>query len=149
MKRIRENEIVAFVVRFAVIHTLTYTVFGIFFMIVSGYFEYFETDAIFSLVMKPADALSVRLAAPIQLIRGALMALALYPFRTAVSRPRGWLQLFFLLFTLTAVASVITGPGSIEGFLYTKFPFDPLTGYPEIGLQMLAFSWLFCRRKSA
>lgn len=34
---------------------------------------------------------------------------------------------------------------SIEGYLYTKFRFDPWFGYPEIALQMLAFSWLFVR----
>ncbi len=74
------------------------------------------------------------------------MALAIYPFREIVVRHRyGWLKLFFLLLILTSVSSVITGPGSIEGFLYTRFSFDPLIGYPEISLQMLAFSWLFCR----
>lgn len=45
---------------------------------------------------------------------------------------------------LTSLGSVITGPGSIEGFLYTKFDHNPLIGVPEITLQMLAFSWLFC-----
>ncbi|NLT47868.1 MAG: hypothetical protein GXX92_05580 [Clostridiales bacterium] len=135
-----------FILRFITVHVITYTAFGIFFMLISGYFEYFSSDPLFQLVMKESDALSVRLAIPAQIFRGALMALAIYPFREiVVSHRYGWLKLFFLLFILTSVGSVITGPGSIEGFLYTRFSFDPLIGYPEISLQMLAFSWLFCR----
>ena len=96
--------------------------------------------------MKPSDAFTVRLAPLVQLIRGALLALAVYSFREVIiGRKYGWLKLFALLFVLTGIGAVITGPGSIEGFLYTRFSFNPLIGYPEIGLQMLAFSWLFCR----
>jgi hypothetical protein len=69
--------------------------------------------------MKLAHALSVRLAIPVQIFRGALLALAIYSFREVIGQRLGWLKLFFLLFVLTAIGSVITGPGSIEGFLYT------------------------------
>lgn len=138
--------ILPFVFRFAAVHVLTYTAFGVLFMLLSGYFEYFNADALLGQVMKPSDALSVRLAAPAQLLRGALLALAVYPFREVViGRRGGWLKLFFLLFVLTGIGSVITGPGSIEGFLYTRFSFNPLVGYPEVCLQMLVFSFLFCR----
>ncbi|MHB1155095.1 MAG: hypothetical protein ACYCWE_20015 [Eubacteriales bacterium] len=112
----------------------------------SGYFEYFESDPIFDMVMKPQDALSVRLAIPVQFLRGPLLALAIYPFKDVIIGKRfGWLKLFWLIFILTSIGAVITGPGSIEGFLYTKFTFNTLIGYPEISLQMLAFSWLFCK----
>ena len=90
--------------------------------------------------MKPADALSVRLAPLVQIIRGALLGLAIFPSRSVIREGKyGWLKLFWLLYIL--------GPGSIEGFLYTKFSYNPLVGVPEITLQMLAFSWLFCRNK--
>ncbi len=135
-----------FTLRFLTVHVITYTAFGIFFMVICGYFEYFASDPLFQEIMKESDALSVRLAIPAQMFRGALLALAIYPFREiVVGRRFGWLKLFFLLFILTSVGSVITGPGSIEGFLYTRFSFNPLIGYPEISLQMFAFSWLFCR----
>jgi hypothetical protein len=140
-----KSKILPFVFRFTATHTLTYMIFGIFFMLISGYFDYFAADELYSQVMKPSDALSVRLAVPVQILRGALLALAIYPFREVIiGRKNGWLKLFFLIFVLTSVGAVITGPGSIEGFLYTRFSFNPLIGYPEIGLQMLAFSWLFC-----
>lgn len=91
--------------------------------------------------MKPADALSVRLAPLVQIIRGALLGLAIFPFRSVIRKGKyGWLKLFWLLYILTSLGVVITGPGSIEGFLYTKFSYNPLVGVPEITLQMLAFS---------
>lgn len=146
---IGQHPIIPFVLRYIAIHTLTYLAFGIFFMLVSQYFEHFQDDPIFQQVMKSSDALSVRIAPLMQILRGALLAFAIYPFREAIiGRRLGWLKLFFLLFVLTSIGAVITGPGSIEGFLYTRFSFNPLIGYPEIGLQMLAFSWLFCRWQS-
>lgn len=144
-KTINQRPVIPFTLRFVAIHTLTYLVFGIFFMLVSRYFEYFKSDPIFDLVMKPSDSLSVGLAPLAQVLRGALLALAIFPFREVIiGRRLGWIKLFFLLFILTSIGAVITGPGSIEGFLYTRFSFNPLIGYPEIALQMLAFSWLFC-----
>jgi phosphoglycerol transferase MdoB-like AlkP superfamily enzyme len=143
--RVNRHTIISFSLRFIIVHTLTYAVFGIVFMLISQYFDYFLNDPLLNQVMKSSDSLTVRLAIPVQILRGALLSLAIYPFREVVVGGRfGWLKLFFLLFVLTSIGSVITGPGSIEGFLYTKFSFDPLVGYPEIGIQMFAFSWLFC-----
>lgn len=143
---LRKHDLIPFLLRFLTVHTLAYLLFGIFFMIVSRYFEHFKSDPIFSQVMKPEDALTVRLAPLVQLFRGALLGLAIYPFRQIILEPKfGWIKLFFLLFVLTSIGAVITGPGSIEGFLYTRFSYNPLIGYPEVALQMLSFSWLFCR----
>lgn len=141
-----KKEKYAFFYRFIVVHFITYLIFGVVFMLMSNYFEYFAGDEVFSLVMKPSDALSVRLAAPVQIIRGFLLASAIYPFRTVILQERlGWLKLFWLLFVLTGIGAVITGPGSIEGFLYTKFNFNPFIGVPEISTQMMVFSWIFCK----
>ena len=46
----------------------------------------------------------------------------------------GWLKLFWLMYVLTSIGAVITGPGSIEGFLYMTFSHNPLIGVPEITL---------------
>lgn len=140
------HPIIPFILRFITVHTLTYLVFGIFFMLTSQYFEYFNNDLMFSQVMKPSSARSVQLAPLLQIFRGSLLAFAIYPFsEVIIGRKSGWIKLFVLLFVLTSIGAVITGPGSIEGFLYTRFPFNPFIGYPEIALQMFAFSWLFCR----
>ena len=143
---ISQHPAIPFTLRFITIHTLTYLTFGIFFMLVSRYFEYFKSDPVLDLVMKPSDSLSVGLAPLAQVLRGALLSLAIFPFREVIiGRRLGWIKLFLLLFILTGIGAVITGPGSIEGFLYTRFSFNLFIGYPEIALQMLAFSWLFCR----
>lgn len=108
-------------------------------MLLSNYFDIFVSDPVLSTVMKLADALSVRLAPLVQIFRGALLALAIYPFRSVIFTSKyGWLKLFWLLYVLTSIGAVIT---------YTTFSYNPLIGVPEITLQMLAFSWLFARPK--
>jgi len=145
-KTIGLHPVVSFSLRFITVHVLTYLCFGIFFMLVSKYFEYFSDDPVFSEVMKPSDALSVRMAPIVQVVRGALLTLAIFPFRQVIiGHASGWIKLFVLLFVFSSIGSVITGPGSIEGFLYTRFTFNPVIGYPEIALQMFVFSWWFCR----
>ncbi len=143
----KKTAVIPFVLRFTAVHVVTYLVFGVTFMLITGYFDYFDANPLLSLVMKPSDDPIVRLSVLFQFGRGALLALAIYPFREIVIERRlGWLKLFFLIFILTSVGAVITGPGSIEGFIYTNLSssFNPLVGYPEVSLQMLAFSWLFC-----
>jgi len=114
---------------------------------ISSYFDYFAAHALLKDYMRPAESTIVRLAVPIQIIRGAIIGLALYPFNETIIETRnGWLKLFVVLWVLTGIGAVITGPGSIEGFIYTKFGFgNPLIGLPEITLQMLAFSYVFSR----
>lgn len=136
-----------FVLKFTITHVVTYLVFGLLFMVVSQYFNFFEADPLLSQVMRSQDSIWVRLAVPFQFLRGALLALAIYPFASIVLERRyGWLKLAWLLWVLTGIGAVITGPGSIEGFLYTHLTIsNPLIGLPEITLQMLAFSYGFNR----
>lgn len=134
-----------FVRRFTLTHVVTYLVFGVTFLFVSGYFEHFAADELLSRIMRPADSPLVRAAILIQFIRGALLALVLYPFRPVIVRGKhGWLKLFGLLWVLTSIGSAIAGPGSIEGFIYTRFdPESTLIGLPEVTLQVLACSYFF------
>jgi len=135
-----------FALRFIAVHFVTYVVCGITFMYISSYFDYFAADPLMKQVMRPEDDLRVSLAIPGQIIRGLILAFAIYPFRsTILEKPFGWLKLFFLMFILTGWGSVSPGPGTIEGFFYTYYDFsNPLIGMPEIIVQMLGFSWLFC-----
>lgn len=142
-----------YLLRFTLTHVVTYLIFGLLFMKISSYFEYFASHDLLKDFMRPADSPIVRLAVPIQFVRGALLAAALYPFRSIIIGSRlGWLKLFGVLWILTDIGAVITGPGSIEGFIYTKFGFGNLAiGLPEVIVQMLVFSYIFCKweRKSA
>lgn len=58
-------------------HTVTYLIFGILFMLLTDYFGVFARDPLLSAVMKPSDALSVRLAAPVQISDLAMSSLYL------------------------------------------------------------------------
>ena len=149
---VRRDSHLRFIGRFSVIHTLTYAVFGILFMLISDYFTHFAQDELLSQVIKPADALTVRLAIPVQFLRGAILGSAVYPFRESLFKDGfSWLRLSWLIIALTLIGAVITGPGSIEGFLYTNFKFTPLIGSPEVIIQAIVFSILFTwwtRRKN-
>ncbi|NPV54195.1 MAG: hypothetical protein HPY71_11840 [Firmicutes bacterium] len=142
----RVASIQGFLGRFTVVHVLTYLVFGLFFMVITRYFEYFASDPLLREIMRPQDSAIVRLAVVFQILRGALLGLAFYPFRGVILEPPyGWLKLFMALWILTWIGAVVTGPGSIEGYIYTKFRFDIAVGLPEITTQMLVFSYLFVR----
>ena len=147
MEKKKKSLIWGYLYRFTVVHVITYLIFGVTFMLVSNYFEYFSSHDLLKDFMRPSDSLIVRLAVLIQILRGGLLGIALYPFREVIINSKnGWFKLFGVLWVLTYLGAVITGPGSIEGFVYTKFGFgNPLIGVPEITCQMLAFSYLFYR----
>lgn len=135
----------AFIARFTLLHFGTYLLVGLVFFYISDYTALFaESD--FAEFMRPTDDPRVALAIPMQIPRGALLALALFPFRAGIVATHGWLKLGFLMWVLMGIGAVITGPGSIEGWLYTRFGFgNLLVGWPEITVQMFLFAWLLSR----
>jgi hypothetical protein len=128
---IKRHPVIPFTLRYIAVHTLTYLAFGIFFMLVSRYFEHFKYDPVLKLVMKPSDALSVRLAPVTQILRGALLALVIYPFREVSSGKIGWLKLSALLFSYLHASRCDYGSRIIEGFCIRGFSFNPFIGYPK------------------
>jgi hypothetical protein len=140
---INMKKIFGFLGRFTILHLITYVAFGLFFMTISNYSEVFTSPQVADF-MRPTDDPMMALAIPMQIPRALLLGLALYPFRQIfVETKHGWLKLFFLMWVWTGIGAVITGPGSIEGFLYTKVSFgNPLIGLPEVTFQMFAFSGL-------
>jgi hypothetical protein len=80
----------------------------------------------------------------LQVIRGLIFAVALYPFQNVFHGNRqGWLKLWGLLLGLAIFSTAGPAPGSVEGIIYTKIPvFSQLMGLPEVLFQTLAFSLL-------
>ena len=142
----------AFALRVIVVHTLTYFVFGIIMSNVFNYGEIFKLPIIRD-YMLPMDQHNVIIGPFMQPIRGLIFAIGLWPLRGfLIDRKRSWLTLWGLLVTLGILSTPSASPGSIEGMLYTKLPmWYHWIGYPEIGLQTLAFSiWLaWWERQSA
>ena len=132
-----------FLGRFTLLHVVTYVFFGFVFMYISNYAAAFQTPALRD-YMRPLDDPILALGIPLQIPRGALLALALFPFRPVIVAGQwGWLKLWGVMWMLMGIGAVVAAPGTLEGLVYTKFGFgNPFVGLPEITCQMLAFSWL-------
>jgi len=141
-----------FTFRVLVAHTLTYFVFGILMSNVFNYGEIFKM-AVIRDYMIPMDEHNIVLGPFMQPIRGLIFAIGLWPLRGfLIEKKRGWLTLWGVLVTIGILSTPAASPGSVEGILYTKLPmWYHWIGYPEIGLQTLAFSiWLvWWERQSA
>ena len=137
------SRFIGFVGRFTLLHVLTYALFGLLFMNISNYAEAFSQPPLNQL-MRPVDDPRIVWGVPMQLLRGALLGAAFFPFRAGMLDGRwGWVKLWALLWVWTGIASVSPGPGTLEGWIYSTIGFgDPRIGLPEITTQMLTFSWL-------
>jgi len=134
-----------YVGRFIVVHLATYVLMGVIWMNLANYAEAFQQEAVAGF-MRPVDDPIVALGIPMQILRGALLAIALWPFYAVIVGKGGWWKLALVLWVLTGIGAVITGPGSLEGMVYTTLGFgNPLVGLPEVTLQVLLFSWLLWR----
>jgi hypothetical protein len=135
------------VLRFFLLHLLTYWTVGALFYQISNYQDVMAEMEIFQLY-RPLESLVMVLAVFFgQVIRGPLLALLLFPFlATWVSTRHGWLLLFGLLFGLTAVGSpVFLHLGikeAVDSTTFSQFVESWTVGLPEIFTQMLVFSIL-------
>jgi hypothetical protein len=124
-------------------HLVTYFIAGILAFSWLDYGTLFQTG-VYSCLMRPISSRWVAAGPALQVFRGLIFALALYPFRSVfLSDPRGWLKLWGLLVGLAIFSTAGAAPGSVEGIIYTKIPVgSQLIGLPEVLLQTLAFSVL-------
>lgn len=130
-----------FVARVVVLHTVTYWVAGLVFATAFDYQTLFAVPPL-STYMRPLDSLWVVAGPLLQPVRGAVMGLALWPFRhVVVDRDRGWLYLWGLFVGVAILNAPGPAPGSFEGFVYTTVPLTvQLRGLPEVLVQTLLFS---------
>lgn len=146
MKHQEEGQIREFLIfagKVALVHTVTYFVFG---LIMSNLFDYgrlFQQEVIRDF-MRPIDSSSALLGPLVQPIRGLLLALGLWPIRrTIVENKRGWLILWGLFVIFGILGTPAAAPSSLEGVIYSKLPlWYHLIGLPEILLQTLTFSFI-------
>lgn len=124
-------------------HTVTYFVAGVIAYFAFDYRALFGTGPLAQFV-KPMDSPWIAAGPGLQVVRGLVFALALYPFRRVfLDVSRGWLKLWGLLVGLAILSTAGASPGSIEGFFYTRLPLSAhLRGLPEVLGQTAAFSAL-------
>ena len=135
------------VVRFSLLHLITYWAVGSIFYQISDYQEAMASMEIFQLYRPLESAVMVLGVFFGQIVRGPLLALLLFPFfATWMGKRHGWLLLFGLLFGLTALSSPVFLHLTIEETLsaasFRQFVESWAIGLPEIFTQMLIFSIL-------
>ena len=137
--------ILGFLTRFTLVHFVTYWIFGLLFFTLLGYSALYARPEI-AVFMRPTTSIWVYAGPLFQLIRGPIMALAIFPFRKLfLHKERGWMLLWGLFIALAILSPAGPTPGSIEGIVYTVLPLQfHLIGLPEALLQTLALSFLFC-----
>ncbi len=134
-----------FLVRVTLTHMVTYTVAGLLAYTLIDYPMLFQAEG-FAGLMRPVTSKWVAAGPALQVIRGLIFAMALYPFRRVFLEERGgWLPLWGLLLGLCVFSTAAAAPGSIEGLIYTTIPPAlQMRGLPEVVLQTLAFSLIVC-----
>lgn len=119
---------------------MTYFVDGIFAYTLLDYRSLFEASAI----LRPINSDWVAAGPSLQVIRGLIFAVVLYPFRQVfLGDRRGWLKLWGLFLGLAILSITAPASGSVEGVIYTTLsPAEHFLGLPEVVLQTLAISVL-------
>ena len=98
-------------------HLVTYFVAGILTYSLLDYATLFQSEG-FSCLMRPLGSRWVAAGPALQVIRGIIFALALYPFRSVfLADRRGWLKLWGLLLGLAIFSTAGAAPGSVEGMI--------------------------------
>ncbi len=140
----------AFAWRVVSLHVVTYFLCGLAAFFILNYRQAFETTDL-RYLMRPTTSPWVAAGPALQLVRGLLFALVLYPFASVfIRRSRGALYLWGLFLGLAILGTAGPCPSSLEGVLFTRLPLRlHLFGLPEVVLQTLLFSIglvYWCRR---
>jgi hypothetical protein len=122
-------------------HMVSYFVFGLIFSKLFNYKDAYTTSLLSSL-MRPVSEPIVAAGPMLQIIRGLLFTLILWPLKEYIfDKKQGWLKLWLIFIGFAILGTVGPTPGSIEGLIYTKLPFVyQILGLPEVLLQTLTFS---------
>ncbi len=132
--------------RITAAHMVTYFIMGMIAFFLFDYEKLFSSD-ILQYYMKSTDSKWVAIGPALQVIRGLIFAIVLWPFRTIILKSNvGWLKLWGLLLGLSILSTAGPSPGSIEGMIYTQIPVANQIMYlPETVLQTGLFSWIVFR----
>lgn len=138
--------------RITACHMVTYFIIGFLASTYLDYKNFFGTELLRT-YMRQIDSPWVAAGPALQVFRGLLFALVLWPIRDSfLKEKKGWLKLWFLFIGLAILGTAGPSPGSLEGMVYTVLPIGyHLWGLPEVFIQTLLFSLavVFWYRKPA
>ena len=135
-----------FYIKVALIHTLTYFIFGLLFSNIFDYSTIYSYNVVNNF-MRGFDSPLILLGPFLQPIRAIFITIALYPIRNIIATKLGFLKLWIILVFIGIIATPAAAPSSLEGIIYTQLPLEyHLISLPELLLQTLTFSillWAF------
>ena len=140
----------SFIWRTSATHIITYFIAGILAVNLMDYESLFQSGGL-EHYMHPTDTPIVALGPGLQLVRGVIFAVVLWPFRHVIfNDDKGWLKLWGLFVGLGILATFGPALGSVDGIIYTQIPFDiHLRALPELLLQSFLLSiglWAWYRK---
>ncbi|ASJ20752.1 hypothetical protein BHAMNSH16_03435 [Brachyspira hampsonii] len=129
-----------FYIKVAVIHTLTYIVFGILFSNMFDYSSIYSNDIVVNFMRGFESPLTV-IGPFLQPIRAIFIAIALFPLRKLIASKFGWFIVWLIFVCIGIIAAPSSAPSSIEGLIYTQLPIEfHLHNLPELLIQTFSFS---------
>ncbi len=148
MKHLIKKKLWGYIGRFSLIHVIVYAVTAFLFLKFQKLLPATNQTALE--FYEPYQLLGIK-EMLMQIIRGGVLALILYPaYKTIVNSKHGVVILFGFLWGISLLCSVEPRPGSIEGLIYTKTTLIEHFAVLTAGaLQTLVFSWLFLRWERA
>ncbi len=121
-------------------HTATYLVAGLLAATLLDYEQWWLTEWMSH--YRGFDSPWLAAGSGLQVVRGLILAVVLYPFRKVFLEERlGWLKLWGVLVGVGILSTYAAAPGSVEGVIYTALPpVYHVFGIPEVYGQALAYS---------
>ena len=137
----KKKSLAVYVLQIASCHTIAYFIAGVLAYYFMNYKEHFSSQSL-SMLMLPTDSPWVAIGPSIQIFRGVIIALVLYPFKKVFfEESHGTAKLALLIFGLSYLSTIGPTPGSFEGYVYTKLPVQyHLLGIPETTIYVGLFS---------
>jgi hypothetical protein len=136
------EEVSLFMWRLTAVHVITYFLIGLLSMNVFNYQDLF-TSGNLGIIMKPIDSPWVALGPGLQVLRGLIFAIVLWPFKAVfLLKKYGWIKLWLLFIGLSILSTFGPAIGSIDGIIYTTIPLhQQLMFLPELVIQSFLLSF--------
>ncbi len=142
-------EYIVFSFWFTVIHTASYTIAGVLGLRI-GKELYEQKNRLLDFLRNMSDENENKYVSkwfiPVQLLRGLLMSIVLYPILGALGELSFGLRFAFLsglMFIYTDLASTVPFPHNLEGFIYMKDRYLKRELFGKLYFEVLIYSLLF------
>ncbi len=138
------KEKIKFVIKVALLHTVSYFICGLIFSKLFNYEILFKLQNV-QYFMRDAYGISSLFGPFVQIIRGAVIGCVFLMLKdNLLKRKNAWLYVWLLFVGLGIICTPAASPASIEGLVYSQLPLEfHLKILPELLVQTLLFSlWI-------